>query len=94
MPDQTGHTPRPEITHSEAAQIVAGYRADALDALKRVSELHLYAERSNNDADLRQALLACENAAGRIRHYIYVRNSARERMASTADPRVLEMKGA
>lgn len=94
MPERTGTTLRPEITHNEAAQIVAGYRADALDALKRVSELHLYAERSDNDEDLRQALLACENAAGRIRHYIYVRNSARERAASTADPRVLALKGA
>jgi hypothetical protein len=79
---------------AETREIVHGYRSVALDALKRVSELYLYADRAEGDEDLRQAMLACENAANTIRHYLHVRDRARELQASTADPRVLAMKGA
>ncbi len=56
--------------------VVRDYRSQALDALKRASELFVIADATGRDEDLQQAMLAAENAAGQARHYFYVRSEA------------------
>jgi hypothetical protein len=59
-----------------AEEIVQGYRATALDAMKRASELLCAAQDTGLDDDLRKAMLAHENAALEARHYFYVKHTA------------------
>lgn len=63
---------------AEPHEIVEGYRSNAVDQMKRASELLCIYLDTRQDQDLKRAMLAHENAAEAARHYFAVKHSAKE----------------